>query len=271
VIRVELVKMLRRPRTWITIVLLNALPTLVAVLLAVTDVGPQPGEGPAFLSAVLTDGKLFPLAALSIVLPLFMPVAVAVVAGDAVAGEATGGTLRYVLTRPVGRTRLLVAKLVSVLAFVLLAVVVIAAVGYVVGRLLLGDGDASGLVTGISGSSLTSTQLVERTLLSIVYVSLSMLSVAAVALLLSTMTDSAVGAALGALAFLIASALLLTLDAAHALQPYLPTRYWLSFVDLFRDPILWRDVLRGVLLQGVYVVVFLGAAWANFTTKDITS
>jgi len=101
-IRVELVKMVRRPRTWITILLLNALPTLVAVLLAVTEIGPQPGEGPAFLSAVLTDGKLFPLAALAIVLPLFMPVAVAVVAGDAVAGEASGGTLRYVLTRPVG-------------------------------------------------------------------------------------------------------------------------------------------------------------------------
>ena len=98
-IRVELVKMLRRPRTWMTILMLNALPTLVAVLLAVTDIGPKPGEGPPFLSAVLTDGTLFPLAALAIVLPLFMPVAVAVVAGDAVAGEAQGGTLRYVLTR----------------------------------------------------------------------------------------------------------------------------------------------------------------------------
>jgi ABC-2 type transport system permease protein len=271
VIRVELVKMLRRPRTWVTIVMLNALPTVVAVLLAVTDIGPQPGEGPAFLSAVLTDGTLFPLAALAIVLPLFMPVAVAVVAGDAVAGEAQGGTLRYVLSRPVGRTRLLVAKLVSVLAFVLLAVVVVAVVGYVVGRLLLGGGDAGSLVTGISGSSLTSTQLVERTLMSVVYVSVSMLSVAAIALLLSTLTDSSLGAALGALAFLIASTLLLTLDAAAVLQPYLPTRYWLSFVDLFRDPILWRDIVRGVLLQGVYVAVFLGAAWANFTTKDITS
>jgi ABC-2 type transport system permease protein len=271
VIRVELVKMLRRPRTWITIVMLNALPTLVAVLLAVTDIGPQPGEGPAFLSAVLTDGTLFPLAALAIVLPLFMPVAVAVVAGDAVAGEAQAGTLRYLLIRPVGRTYLLVAKLVSVLAFVLLAVLVVAAVGYVVGRVLLGGGDARTLVTGVSGSSLTSTQLVERTLMSVVYVSLSMLSVAAVALLLSTVTDSPLGAALGALAFLIASTLLLTLDAASALQPYLPTRYWLSFVDLFRDPILWRDIVRGVLLQGVYVAVFLGAAWANFTTKDINS
>jgi ABC-2 type transport system permease protein len=271
VIRVELVKMLRRPRTWITILMLNALPTLVAVLLAVTDIGPRPGEGPAFLSAVLTDGTLFPLAALAIVLPLFMPVAVAVVGGDAVAGEASGGTLRYVLVRPVRRTTLLVAKLVSVLAFVLLAVVVVAAVGYVVGRLLLGGGDASGLVTGVSGSSLTSTQLVERTLMSVVYVSLSMLGVAAMALMLSTFTDSAIGAALGALAFLIASTLLLTLDAAAALQPYLPTRYWLSFVDLFRDPIQWRDLTRGVGLQGVYVLVFLGVAWANFTTKDITS
>jgi ABC-2 type transport system permease protein len=107
--------------------------------------------------------------------------------------------------------------------------------------------------------------------MSVGYVSLSMLGVASLALLLSTVTDSPLAAALGALAFLIASTLLLTLDAAAALQPYLPTRYWLAFVDLFRDPILWRDIVRGLLLQGVYVAVFLGAAWANFMTKDITS
>lgn len=267
---VELTKMLRRPRTWVTIALLNALPLVVAILLAVTDLGPQPGEGPAFLSAVLTDGTLFPLAALAIVLPLFMPVAVALYAGEAVAGEAQGGTLRYVLVRPVGRTRLLVAKLVMILAFVLLAVAVVAAVGYATGVLLLGDGTAAG-VTGVSGTTLSTAELVQRTLLSIVYVSLSMLGVAALALLLSTFSDSPLGAAMGALAFLIASTLLLTLDAAEALHPYLPTRYWLAFVDLFRDPILWRDLVRGVLLQGVYVVVFLGAAWANFTTKDVTS
>lgn len=269
-ILVELTKMLRRPRTWVTIALLNALPLVVAVLLAVTDLGPQPGEGPAFLSAVLTDGTLYPLAALAIVLPLFMPVAVALYAGEAVAGEAQGGTLRYLLVRPVGRTRLLVAKLVMILAFVLLAVAVVAAVGYVTGVLLLGDGTAAG-VTGVSGTTLTTADLVQRTLLSIVYVALSMLGVAALALLLSTLSDSPLAAAMGALAFLIASTLLLTLDAAEALHPYLPTRYWLAFVDLFRDPILWRDLVRGVLLQGAYVVVFLGAAWASFTTKDVTS
>ncbi|MBA3420232.1 MAG: ABC transporter permease [Geodermatophilaceae bacterium] len=267
-IAVELRKMLRRPRTWATILLLNALPTLVAVLLAVTDLGPRPGTGPAFLSAVLSDGTLFPLAALAIILPLFLPIAVAVIAGDSVAGEAQSGTLRYLLVRPVGRTRLLVAKLISVIAFVLLAVVIVAVTAYVVGSLLLGD---QPLAASVSGTTLTPEQVAVRTALAIGYITLSMLGVAAIALFLSTITDSPLAAALGALAFLIASSLLLTLDAAEALQPYLPTRYWLSFVDLFRDPIFWRDILRGVGLQAVYVVVLLGAAWANFTTKDVTS
>ena len=57
----------------------------------------------------------------------------------------------------------------------------------------------------------------------------------------------------------------------RSIQPYLPTHYWLKFVDFYRDPILWRDVNEGIILQLVYVVVFLGAAWASFTTKDITS
>jgi ABC-2 type transport system permease protein len=268
VITVELRKMLRRPRTWMTILLLNALPTLVAVLLAVTDLGPRPGTGPAFLSAVLSDGTLFPLAALAIILPLFLPIAVAVFAGDSVAGEAQTGTLRYVLVRPVGRTHLLVAKLISVVAFVLIAVVIVAATAYVVGSLLLGD---QPLAASVSGTTLTPGQVAFRTVLAIGYITLSMLGVASIALLLSTVTDSPLAAALGALAFLIASSLLLTLDAAEVLQPYLPTRYWLSFVDLFRDPIFWRDILRGIGLQAVYVVVLLGAAWANFTTKDVTS
>ena len=268
-IGVELRKLVLSPRTWVTVALLDALPTLVAVLLAVTDLGPRPGTGPAFLSAVLSDGTLFPLAAIAIVLPLFLPAAVAVIAGDAIAGEAQSGTLRYVLTRPVGRTRLLVAKLVGVVGFVVIAVVVVAATAYVTGSLLLGDQPIA--ATSVSGSALSPDEVLWRTGLALAYAILSMLGVAAIALFLSTVSDSPLAAAMGALAFLIASTLLLTLDAADALQPYLPTRYWLSFIDLFRDPILWHDVVRGTLLQLVYVAVFLGAAWANFTTKDITS
>lgn len=267
-IRVELVKMLRRPRTWVTIAMLVALPTLVAVLLALTDLGPRPGTGPPFLSAVLSDGTLFPLAALGVVLPLFLPIAVAVLGGDAIAGETQTGTLRYLLVRPVGRTHLLMAKLLTVVAFVLLAVLVVTVVSYIEGRLLLGQSPTTGTIS-LSGSALTQQQMAGRTFLALGYVVVSMLGVAAFALFLSTLTTSSIGAALGTVGLLIASTVLLGLDAAGALHPYLPTRYWLSFVDLFRDPILWRDVLRGLLVQLCYLLVFTLAAWASFTTKDI--
>jgi len=268
VIRVELVKMLRRPRTWLIIAMLIALPTLVAALLAVTDLGPRPGTGPPFLSAVLSDGTLFPLAALGVVLPLFLPIAVAVLGGDAVAGEAQTGTLRYLLVRPVGRAHLLVAKLITVVAFVVIAVLVVAAVSAVEGRLLLGTSPTAGTVS-LSGSTLTQTDLTWRTVAALAYVIVSMLGVAAVALFFSTLTSSSIAAALGTVGLLIASTVLLGLDAAQALHPFLPTRYWLAFVDLFRDPVLWHDVVRGLLVQLAYLVVFSLAAWASFATADI--
>jgi ABC-2 type transport system permease protein len=138
------------------------------------------------------------------------------------------------------------------------------------GRLLLGQSPTAGTVS-LSGSTLTQTDLTWRTVLALAYVVVSMLGVAAMAVFLSTLTDSPLAAAMGALAFLVASSLLLTLDAADSIRPYLPTRYWLAFVDLFRQPILWRDIVRGVGLQSLYVAVLLGAAWANFSTKDIKS
>jgi len=281
VIRVELVKLARRPRSWVAIGLLCLLPILVAVFVAVTHVVPPPGQGPTLLSTVLSNGELFPAAALAIVLPIFLPVAVAVVAGDAIAGEASSGMLRYLLARPVGRTRLLVAKLISVIAYVLLAVIAVAVTSYAAGRILFGDKPVAltpgGIATSnivansLSGTAMTPLDVALRTAGAVAFIAVSMLGVGAIALFLSTLTDSALAAALGALAVLVASEVLVTLNAADAVSPYLPTEYWLSWVDFFRQPILWRDIDHGFAIQGVYVVVFLGAAWANFASKDVTS
>jgi ABC-2 type transport system permease protein len=282
-IRVELVKLARRPRSWVSILLLCALPTLVAVFVAVTHLAPPPGQGPALLSAVLSSGALFPAAALAIVLPVFLPVAVAVVAGDAIAGEAGSGTLRYLLARPVGRTRLLVAKLVALVVYTLAAVALVTGTAYLTGIMLFGAqpiaATPSGLTTSnlaagattLSGTAMTPTDIALRTLGAVSFIVVSMLGVGAIALFLSTITDSALGAALGALAALVTSEVLVTLNAATAVDPYLPTRYWLAWIDFFREPIVWRNIERGLAVQGVYVVVFLGAAWAHFATKDITS
>jgi ABC-2 type transport system permease protein len=124
--------------------------------------------------------------------------------------------------------------------------------------------------TSLSGTPLGTGQLIVRVAYGIGYISVSMLGVAAIALFLSTLTDSALGAALGALAVLITSEVLATLDAAGSVRPYLPTNYWLAWIDLFRQPILWHNVQRGLGIQAVYALVFLGLAWANFSTKDVT-
>jgi ABC-2 type transport system permease protein len=275
-IRVELLKLLRRPRTWISIGLLCTLPIVVAAFVAARHLAPAPGTGPAFLSAVLNDGALYPAAAMAMVVPVFLPIAVAVLAGDSVAGEASGGTLRYLLIRPVGRTRLLVAKLIAVTVYVLMAVIAVVGTSFVTGAALFGLGSPAavgqaGGVTSLSGVPLTPFQLTVRLVAAVGFVTVSMLGVAAIALFLSTVTDSALGAALGALAVLVASEVLVVLDAADSLHPFLPTRYWLAWVDFFRDPILYRDIERGVGLQLIYVAVLLGAAWANFVTKDVTA
>jgi ABC-2 type transport system permease protein len=281
VIRVALGQLARRPRTWISVALLCGLPALVAVFLAITKIGPRPGAGPTFLSAVLSNGSLYPAAALAMVLPIFLPVATAVVGGDAIAGEASSGMLRYLLLRPVGRTRLLVAKLTALIAYVLFAVVAVAVSSYVIGVTVFGtrpadafvgsDVVASVTVTSVSGSGLGPWDVAIRIVATVLYIGVSMLGVGAIALFLSTVTDSSLGAALGALAALVTSQVLVTLDAATAVRPYLPTRYWLAWIDFFRDPILWHDIQRGLAIQGVYVLVFLAAAWANFATRDVTS
>lgn len=275
-IRVELGKMFRRPRTLVSVALLCLLPIVVAIFLATTHLAPPPGQGAAFLSAVLNNGELYPAAALALVLPVFLPISVAVFAGDAVAGEASAGTLRYLLIRPVGRGRLLLAKLISVCVFVIFAILLVVITALITGLILFGSGHAAavgqpGGLTSLSGSALGPGQLVLRLVGAIGYIVLSMLGVGAVALLFSTLTDSALGAALGTLAVLIASEVLDTLDAASSVRPYLLTNYWLSWVDFFRDPVFWNNIERGAGLQAIYVVVLLGAAWANFTTKDVTS
>ena len=303
-IGVELLKLFRRARTWISVALICGLPFAVAVFIAVTHLAPPPGQSSAFLSAVLNQGALFPAAALAIVLPVFLPVAVAVMAGDSIAGEANAGTLRYLLVRPVGRTRLLIAKMISVTTYVLLAVVLVTLTAYLTGIFLLGPSRASAVgqappgtstglppgsigsitggsgggavqsgsaVTSLSGTPLSTLQLLERIAGAMAFITVSMLGVAAIALFLSTITDSALGAGLGALAALVASEVLVTLNAATVVQPYLPTRYWLAWVDFFRDPIFWRNIQRGFAIQAVYVAVFLAASWANFATKDITA
>ncbi|WP_329013714.1 ABC transporter permease [Streptomyces sp. NBC_01601] len=271
-LRSELVTTLRRWRTLVLLAVLAAVPVLIGIAVRVEtgDGGPSDGGGgggPAFIAQVTNNGLFLVFTALAATLPFFLPMAVGVIAGDAVAGEAGAGTLRYLLVAPAGRTRLLLTKYATVLAFCLLATLVVAVSALAVGALLFPLGE----VTTISGTRIGFGEGLLRALLIALAVAASLIGVAALGLFVSTLTNSGIAAMATTLGLLITVQILDQIPQLHAIQPYLFSHYWLSFADLLRDPVLWDDLRRNLGLQAVYAAVFGAAAWARFTTKDITA
>jgi ABC-2 type transport system permease protein len=193
--------------------------------------------------------------------------AIGVIAGDSIAGEANSGTLRYLLVAPAGRTRLLLAKYASVLAFCVVGTLVVAASGLIVGAILFPLGD----VTLLSGTTISFTEGLWRALLIAATVALSLTGIAALGLFISTLTNSGIAAMATTVGLLITVQIVDQIPQLHAIQPYLFPHYWLSFADLLRDPVYWDELRRNFGLQGLYVAVFGSAAWARFTTRDVTA
>nr|WP_312038504.1 ABC transporter permease [Streptomyces galbus] len=226
-----------------------------------------PSPPPAFMAQVTNNGLFLVFTALAATLPFFLPMAVGVVAGDAIAGEASAGTLRYLLVAPAGRTRLLLAKYVTTVAFCLLATLVVAVSALAVGALLCPLGD----LTTISGTRITFGEGLARALLIALVVAASLLGVAALGLFVSTLTTSGIAAMATTVGLLTTVQIVDQIPQLHAIQPYLFPHYWLSFADLMREPVYWDDLQKNLGLQALYVAVFGSAAWARFTTKDITT
>ncbi|MFE7130277.1 ABC transporter permease [Streptomyces sp. NPDC057638] len=269
--RSELVITVRRWRTLALLAVLAAIPVLIGVAVRIESGGggggAQSGEGPAFFSQITNNGIFLVFAALAATLPFFLPMAVGVIAGDAVAGEASAGTLRYLLVAPAGRTRLLCAKYASALVFCLLATVVVALSGLVTGALLFPLGE----VTTISGTEISFGAGLVRAGLVALVVAASLAGVAALGLFVSTLTGSGIAAMATTVGLLITAQILNTIPQLDAVHPYLFPHYWLSFSDLMREPFYWDEIRKNLGLQAVYVAVFGSAAWARFTAKDITA
>ena len=198
---------------------------------------------------------------------MFLPLAMSMLAGDAIAGEANLGTLRYLLTVPVNRTRLLLVKFVSLCIGALWGVAAVAVPGAVVGIVLFGAGP----LTTLSGTQLGFGAAVWRVLLGMLYLSAGLAGLAAVGLFISTLTEVPIAAAIALMVFTIVSWILDSVPQLGWLHPWLLVDHWLAFGDLLRDPISGAEIGRGLFTAAGYAVVFWLAAWARFAGKDITS
>lgn len=267
--RSELTVTFRRWRSIALLAVLAAIPVLVGIAIKIEtgDDGSGGGGGPAFISQVTNNGLFLVFTSLAATLPFFLPMTVGVIAGDAVAGEANAGTLRYLLVAPAGRTRLLLAKFATTLAFCLAATLVVALSALITGVLLFPVGD----VTLLSGTTIPFAEGLLRALAVAVVVAASLIGLAAVGLFISTLTNSGIAAMAATVGLLITVQILNTIPQLDGIHPYLFPQYWLSFADVLRDPVYWDEILKNLGLQALYAAVFGSAAWARFTSRDITA
>jgi ABC-2 type transport system permease protein len=263
--RSELRLVFRRRRNIALLAVLSLAPILLGIAVRVS--APSNGDGPAFIGQITENGLFLAFTSLVVTLPVFLPLAVSVVSGEAVAGEASTGSLRNLLVVPVGRTRLLVVKYVGIAAFALAAAVTVLVVGTVVGLILF----AHGPVTLISGEVISFGSGLWRALLVTAYVAAMLLGVGAIGLFISTLTEVPMGAMAATAVLVIAAEIADAVPQISAIHPYLFTNYWLAFGDFLRSPIIGHDLTRGLLSQVAYIAIFGSLAWARFTTKDITS
>src|SRR3954465_3516207 len=104
-LRSELRLVFGRRRNQALLVALACVPVLIAVAIRLSEGsgggrGDGDGDGPPFISQIAGNGLFRGFPALVVTLPLFLPLAVSVAAGEAVAGEASTGTLRNLLVVP---------------------------------------------------------------------------------------------------------------------------------------------------------------------------
>jgi ABC-2 type transport system permease protein len=244
---------------------LAVVPIILAIAIRVES-GAQ-GAGPDFIIGITGNGLFVAFAALILELPLFLPLAVGTIAGDTVAGEANLGTLRYLLTIPAGRTRLLVVKYAAIVIFALAATLLVALVGTVMGLALFGAGD----MTLLSGTQTSLADGLWRLLLSVLYLTVQFSALGAIGLFISTLTEQPIGAAIAVVLVNVMMFILDSISQLAWLHPWLLTHWWTAIGDFVRDPIFPDSLERGLLTAAVYAAVFWLLGWARFASKDITS
>jgi ABC-2 type transport system permease protein len=258
----ELRWVFKRPRTWISLILLALVPVVIAIGTRIG--GRRGGPDASLIGDLVGNGFVLPIVSLSITLAVLLPLVGAMWSADALAGEASHSTLRYLLVAPVGRVRLLVVKTFGVATAVLATCVLVAVVGMITGSVVLGSHD---LVT-LSGTTLSFGSAAGRVALAAGWVAVQVWAVCAIALAVSACTEHPMVVMAATLAGAVVFGVLSTIPALDWLQPYLLTNSWASLVDVLRDPMPTDGLVHGLAEAGCYALIGWSLALVRMITKD---
>jgi ABC-2 type transport system permease protein len=214
-----------------------------------------------------SGGANFALFTLFVSSGFLLVVVVALFCGDAVASEASWGSLRYLLAIPVPRARLLATKLLVALAYSALAILLLTGTALLAGTISYGWNPLQAPI----GGTLPAGEGVVRLLAVVGYISVTLLVVGSLAFLLSVSTDAPLGAVGGAVMIYIVSSILDQITALGSIRDFLPTHFNEAYMGLLSTPIQTDDVVRGLVSSVAFSAVMLALAWWRFLKKDVVS
>jgi ABC-2 type transport system permease protein len=203
-------------------------------------------------------------------LTVHIPFLITLVAGDLLAGEATAGTYRLMLTRPVTREKFVTAKFIAGIIYTNLLILWLALMSLVVGYFIFGVGELL-IIRGEMIIIFEQKDVLWRFLCAYGFASLGMTVVASLAYLFSSLVENAIGPIVGTMAVIIVFVILsaINVDLLQSIRPYLFTNYISSWQLFFDDPIDMPEILKSIGVLALHVVLFFGTTLIIFKRKDI--
>jgi len=264
VYRWEIRKLIAQKRTYIGLGAALVVPLIFVLGLALDGGGGGPEEV-AFGRYVRQTGLAIPLVGLIFSSVWLFPLITALVAGDIIATEDNHGTLKTILTRSVERSQVFAAKALATFTYTFLALAVFVATGLVAGGLVWGFDP----LVSLSGTPIPAGRGILLIGASALAYLIPMVAVAAIALLLSTVTRNSAAAVVGTLMFSLILQVFGVISALDSLQPYLLSDQFDAWQGLLRDPVDWAPIVHSAWVSALYGVPAAAAALTVFVRRDV--
>ena len=200
---------------------------------------------------------------------IHIPFLVTLAAGDAVAADGASGIFRITLIRSVSRLKILVSKLFASYIYTASLLLLCAFWSLGIGSLVLGTGDLIVIDKGIL--ILDQSEAWVRMTLAFSLAILVMCMVATLCFMFSAMVNNSVGPIIGTMFLIIVGYLVIAipLDFFDKIEPFVFVTYFDVWIDAFKDPIPWGDIIRKLGILIFHSTLFFGIAAVVFLHKDI--
>lgn len=274
IINIELYKIFRKWRTYIGFIAIGALVPIIQIAMMFEgerslDFMTRNLQQSFVFVGNLLNGYLVSYIILNM-LVIHIPFLVTLVAGDLLAGEATAGTYRLLITRPISRLKLVTAKFIAGVIYTNLLVLFLSIISLGLGYFIFGFGELI-VIKSTSVIIFAREDVFWRFLFGYGFASLSMLVVTSLAFLFSSLVENAIGPIMTTMAIIIVFVIIsaINIEFFQTLRPYMFTTYMNSWRLFFDDPVDYSEIFKAIGILAGHVFGLFGITVYLFNRKDI--